>query len=306
MHYTLHQLKILVEVAAHSSITKAADAMFLSQPAVSIQLKKLQNQFDQPLTEIVSKQLYLTPFGEQVKEAALEILNLAENIENLNLANKGQMIGKIIISSVSTGKYVLPLFLRDFFKDHPGIELLLDVTNKERVVEHLSQNDVDFALVSIPPDRIAHERLSLMSNKLYLVAHPDIATKQESLEKLLEDTPLIYREQGSGTRQAMEQFLLQKNISSRKKLELTSNEAVKQAVIAGLGVSIMPLIGIKNELTLGQLKIIPIRGLPIETEWMLIWPKGKKHGPAGLEFMKYCKTDTERIKNQYFDWYEQY
>jgi len=306
MNYTLRQLNIFTEVSKQQSITKAADALFLSQPAVSIQLKKFQDQFDLPLIEVIGKKIYVTDFGERIVEAATEILRLAEEVENLNLAHTGQLIGKIYITSVSTGKYVVPFFLTDFFAEHSGVELNLDVTNKEAVVESVVSNEVDFALVSIPPDRVQHESLSLVKNKLYLVAAANLDVPKKPTHSIFDDHPLIYREEGSGTRQTMEKFLSKYNIPIKKKLELTSNEAVKQAILAGLGMSIMPLIGLKNELNLGQLKIVPIKGLPIETQWMLIWPKGKKHSPAALALLKYVQEHRADIMTNYFDWYEDY
>lgn len=306
MNYTLHQLKIFIQVAKYSSITKAADSLFLTQPAISIQLKNFQEQFDVALTENIGKKIYLTDFGRQIEITAKEILLLSENIQNMNLSLKNELIGKINISSVSTGKYVIPYFLTDFFKKHEGLELNLEVTNKESVIENISKNEVDFALVSIPPERIAYESLTILKNKLYLVCHSNFEIPKKINHKIFEDNPLIYRELGSGTRQIMEIYLNKYDIPIRKKLELTSNEAVKQAILAGLGISIMPLIGIKNELNLGQLKIIPMKGLPIESNWMLIWPKGKKHSPSALAYITYLKNNTERIKSNYFKWFEDY
>jgi len=306
MNYTLRQLRIFAEVTKQQSVTRAADALYLSQPAVSIQLKKFQDQFDLPLTETVGKKIYITDFGRKIEEAALEILRLAEEVENLNLAHTGQLVGKIHLSSVSTGKYVIPFFLTDFFAEHGGVELSLDVTNKETVVQALVNNEVDFAMVSIPPERMQYEHISLIKNKLYLVAAASLDIPAKPTHDIFESIPLIYREQGSGTRQTMEQFLNKYNIPVKKKLELTSNEAVKQAILAGLGISIMPLIGIKNELTLGQLKIIPVKGLPIETQWMLLWPKGKNHSPAAAALLQYMDVHRADIMSHYFDWYEKY
>jgi DNA-binding transcriptional LysR family regulator len=223
------------------------------------------------------------------------------------LAYKGQLTGRLKISVVSTGKYVMPFFLADFIKEHSGIELLMDVTNKNKVVESLENNEVDFALVSILPNTLNVEQLDLFPNKLFLVGKTKIKfNKDTDIRDVFKDLPLIFREKGSGTRLTMERFIEQNNISVLKKMELTSNEAVKQALLAGLGYSIMPLIGIRNELHNKELEIIPIKGLPITTTWSLIWLKGKKHSAVSLSLLNYIVKEKDNIVKLKFSWYEQY
>lgn len=307
MNYTLHQLQVFLKVAENKSITRAAEELNLTQPAVSIQLRNFQDQFDIPLTEVVGRQLYVTDFGHEIEEAAREIVKRAEDIQHRTLAYRGFLTGKIKISVASTGKYVMPYFLQDFFREHPGIELAMDVTNKSRVTESLQRNEVDLALVSIPPDRLKLEHLDLISNKLFLVSHPEAKhPASKSPAKIFNGLPLIHREPGSGTRQAMEEFMEKLNLPPERKLELTSNEAVKQAVMAGLGSSIMPLIGIRNELQLGQLQIIPVKGLPVITTWQLIWLKGKRHTPATKKLLEHLAESKPSLIEKYFGWYERY
>ena len=307
MNYTLNQLKIYLKIVQTQSITKASEELHLTQPAVSIQLKNFQDQFDIPLTEVVGRKIYITDFGREIAEAADNIINQVYAINYKTLAYKGQLTGRLKISVVSTGKYVMPYFLADFMQQHAGIELLMDVTNKNKVLESLENNEVDFALVSILPSFLNIEKLDLLQNKLYLVGtsktkfEKDISTKE-----IFKDLPLIFREKGSGTRQTMESFIERNNLSVLKKMELTSNEAVKQALLAGLGYSIMPLIGIKNELHNNELQIIPIKGLPITTTWSLIWSKGKKHSPVSYSYLDYLKENKSQIILKKFSWYEQY
>ncbi len=307
MNYTLNQLQIFLKVTQTLSVTKASEELHLTQPAVSIQLKKLQDQFDIPLTEVVGRKIYITDFGKDIAELAENILNQAYTIHNKTLAHKGQLTGRLKISIVSTGKYVMPYFLSDFIKQHPGIELLMDVTNKAQVVKSLETNEVDFSLVSILPKTLQVEKLDLLQNKLYLVGNTDQKFKKSIYTKeIFKELPLIYREKGSGTRQTMEYFIEHNKIPVIKKMELTSNEAVKQAVLAGLGYSVMPLIGIKNELHDGELQIVPVKGLPIKTVWSLIWLKGKNHSPVVNSFLNYMKKEKSNIVKDRFDWYEQY
>jgi len=307
MNYTLNQLQIFVKIVQTQSVTKAAEELHLTQPAVSIQLKNFQDQFDIPLTEVLRRKIHITDFGYEIAEAAEGILNQVAAINFKTLAYKGQLSGRLKISVVSTGKYIMPYFLSDFMRDNQGIELLMDVTNKSKVLESLENNEVDFALVSILPKSLNIEKLDLLQNKLFLVGKdkPSMMKSQTSKD-IVEKLPLIFREKGSGTRQTMEGFIDQNNIVAQKKMELTSNEAIKQALLAGLGYSIMPLIGIKNELQNRELQIIPIKSLPIKTTWSLIWLKGKKHSPVSSSFLEYLKRERESIVQEKFTWYEQY
>ena len=278
MNYTLNQLQIFLKIVQTESVTKASEELHLTQPAVSIQLKNFQDQFDIPLTEVIGRKIFITDFGKEIAEAAENILNQVNAINYKTQAYKGQLSGRLKIAVVSTGKYVMPYFLTDFIKQHSSIELLMDVTNKSKVISSLENNEVDFALVSILPTSLQIEQLDLLQNKLYLVGDEHSKFKKGiSTKELFHDLPLIFREKGSGTRQAMEGFFEKNQLTVLKKMELTSNEAVKQAILAGLGYSIMPLIGIKNELHDQELQIIPVKGMPIKTTWSLIWLKGKKH-----------------------------
>lgn len=307
MNYTLHQLQIFLKVVKTQSVTKASEELHLTQPAVSIQLKNFQDQFDIPLTEVVGRRLYVTDFGNEIAEVAEKIINQVEAINFKTMAYKGQLTGRLKISIVSTGKYVMPYFLADFIKEHSGIELQMDVTNKSGVINSLEKNEVDFALVSVLPTTLNIEKLDLLQNKLYLVGNAKTEFKNAvNLNEIFKETPLIYREKGSGTRQTMERFLERNAVIIQKKMELTSNEAVKQAVIAGLGCSIMPLIGIKNELHNQELQIIPFKGLPIKTTWSLIWLKGKKHYSVAASLLEYMKKEKANIVKEKFNWSEDY
>lgn len=296
MNYTLNQLQVFLKIVQTGSVTKAAEELHLTQPAVSIQLKNFQEQFDIPLTEVIGRKIHITDFGHEVAVSAENIINQVYAINYKTMAFKGLLTGRLKVSVVSTGKYVMPYFLADFMKEHSAIELLMDVTNKSSVLKSLENNEVDFALVSLLPTSLNFEKLDLLENNLFLVGSPESSFNEEAVEEgLFRDLPLIFREKGSGTRQIMEKFIEKNNISYGKKMELTSNEAVKQAVMAGLGYSIMPLIGIKNELSNKKLKIIPMEGLPITTMWSLIWLKDKKHLPVPLAFLHHLNKEKAKI-----------
>ncbi|MEN9952801.1 MAG: hypothetical protein RLZZ520_1069 [Bacteroidota bacterium] len=301
MNYTLHQLTIFLKVVETQSITKTAEALHLSQPAVSIQLKNFQQQFYIPLIEIINKKVFVTEFGLEIAESAQTILNELNTIDQRLHKYKGLLTGTIKISSVSTGKYVIPYFLSDFLKKNESVELRLDVSNKTKVIESLEKNETDFALVSVMPKHLQLNKIELMPNLLFLVGNSEgLKEKKQTSKLVLESLPLIYREEGSATRNAMEKFIEKNKINVRKKIQLTSNEAVKQAVIAGIGYSIMPLIGIKNELKNKQLHIIPVNGLPLKSTWNIVWLKNKNLSPASKAFVKKIESEKTKIIDKYF------
>lgn len=293
MHYTLHQLKIFRAVVEQNSISKAARSLHLSQPAVSIQLKNFQDQFESPLTEVIGKQLYVTEFGGEIFSIAGNILAESEALQYKTKQYQGLHAGRLAISSASTGKYIAPIFLAGFMADKPGIDLRLDVSNKDQVLKALRANTIDFAFVSVLPEDLAVEEEVLMENKLYLVSNKAGSDQEQAL---------IFREKGSATRRAMDAYFGQ--VKARKSLELTSTEAVKQAVIAGLGQSLLPLIGLRNEIHLGQLHILPAPGLPIVTQWRLIWLKAKKLSPLASAYLAYLRSHKQEIIKAHFDWHQ--
>lgn len=307
MHYTLHQLKVFVKVAEYQSITKAAEELYLTQPAVSIQLKKFQEQFVIPLTEVVGRKLYISDFGKDVAASAQKILDEIETLNYKTKSFEGQLAGRLKISTASTGKYVMPYFLSDFLRQNPQVDLLMDVTNKTQVVKNLEQNEVDFSLVSVVPEHLNLHQIPLLQNKLYLVGGTRLNRDPKMpVRKLLERHPLLYREYGSATRNSMAQFLEKEQWPALKKMELTSNEALKQALIAGMGYSILPLIGIKNELKNQELEIIPYKGLPIITHWSLVWLTTKRLSPIAEAFLAFIRQEKDNIVRDTFSWFENY
>lgn len=307
MKYSLHQLEIFHKVSELKSVTRASEELFLTQPAVSIQLKNFQDQFQIPLFEVVGRKIYITEFGEEITLAAEKILEEVNAINYKALSFQGELAGKLKVAIVSTAKYVMPYFLTNFINQHKGVDLSMDVTNKSEVVRSLENNEIDFAMVSTIPKHLKINRIQLMDNKLYLVGGKQYKPTGKPLtSKEFEHLPLIYREQGSATRNKMEYFITSNKISNYKKMELKSNEALKQAIIAGLGYSIMPLIGIKNELKNKDLQIIPVKKLPMTTNWNLIWLKSKNLSSIAKSFIENINEHKDDIIETHFDWFENY
>jgi DNA-binding transcriptional LysR family regulator len=306
MDYTFQQLRIFSTVSETQSITKAAEVLHISQPAVSVQLKKFQDFFDNPLYEVIGRKLHLTDFGHEIAAVCRSTMQEAQQLKNKSKEHKGELWGTLKISVVSTAKYVMPYLLSDFLRINPGVDLKMDVTNKLSVIESLEKNEIDFAMVSTLPEHLQVEKIELMPNKLHLIGSKNMPMITELNNELGSSHTFIFREKGSATRQIMENVLKDKKVSIAKQLQLTSNEAVKQAVLAGLGYSIMPLIGFKNALQSGDVKIMPVDGLPVTTNWHLIWLKNKKFGAAQTAFLTYLKEEKDTILQDKFQWFEQF
>ena len=300
MNYTISQLKIFLKIVEHGSITKASEELHLTQPAVSIQLKNFQKNFKYALTEIINKKLFVTDFGKEIALAAQNILTELELINYKSVGYNSDLSGKLKLSIVSTGKYIMPYFLAPFLSKYEAVDLELDVTNKSKVVASLEKNEIDFALVSILPENIQINKIDLIENQLMLVGNRSVVQEIEKNKRSIASTPLIFREIGSGTRQTMERFIIKNKFETKKKITLTSNEAVKQAVLAGMGISIMPIIGIKSELASGELEIIKVKGLPIKTTWSLIWLKEKKLSPIAQGYIEFLKANKLQIIEEQF------
>lgn len=296
MNYTIRQLQVYQAVGTHLSFTKAAEHLHLSQPGVSIQFKAFSEQFDFPLIEYRGKKMIMTELGREVYQRVQQILDQTAALNAMNKSVKGKLYGTLNISIVSTAKYIMPYLLNDFLAEHPEVDLIMDVTNKSRVIESLEENRVDFSLVSTLPDKLKVKNLELIPNELHLVGSPKLA---EAIEMDKKEVTYLFREPGSATRLAMEHFLRTIEVVPYKKVELTSNEAVKQSVMAGLGVSVMPLIGMNNELSEGRLKIIPHNNLPIVTQWNLIWREQKNLSPVAAAYLEFLDRNKTRIINAF-------
>ncbi|MGY6650177.1 LysR family transcriptional regulator [Wenyingzhuangia sp. IMCC45574] len=303
MNYTLHQLKVFLKVVELKSISKAAVELHLTQPAVSIQVKKLQDQFEVPLTEVIGKQLHITDFGKILSVKCKKIIEVADEIKSTVSQYKGLLTGKLKISVVSTGKYVIPYMIKSFMDMYPGIDISIDVSNKTSVIKHLQSNTTDFALVSVIPDGLKLKRIELMENKLYFVSknsaeNENIIKKPKDLEKV----NLLFREEGSATRAAMEDYLKRHKIQVLNSMELVSNEAIRQAIYADVGFSLMPIIGLKGGLTTKEVKIHELDDLPIITKWNLVYLEEKKLTPAHEAFVKHLIEKKDELISKNFDW----
>ncbi|MCX2742660.1 LysR family transcriptional regulator [Mangrovivirga sp. M17] len=302
MNFTLHQLRVFAAVTEHQSVTKAAESLFMTQPAVSIQLKHLQDQFDVPLTEVIGRKIHITDAGEELAILAKEILGNVDEIQTKMSALRGVTAGKLKLAVVSTGKYFMPHFISEYHERYEEVKLFVDVSNRRKVLSSLQSNDVDFAVVSILPDLEGIEYEEIMPNPLYVVSgtNSNVPYKKYYEPQDLEEIPFIFREEGSGTRTMLEKYIAENNINPKVMLELTTNEAVKQAIMAGLGVSVISAYSMRLELKNDELKILPVKGYPLVNTWYLVWLKGKKFSPASSAFLDFIRSEKERIYEDKF------
>lgn len=286
MHVTLRQLSIFEAVATHHSISRAAAAMHLTQPAVSMQMKQLEDQIGVPLIEQIGKRMFLTEAGKELRGYARDI---AARMVDLNAAMdqyRDLERGVLRLAVVSTANYFLPRLVSEFHKCHPGVRVSLQVANREIVLAQLAENNTDLAITGRPPDSLDLVAEHFMDNPLVVIAAPDhpLATQKEiTLERLAQEM-LVVREPGSGTRAAMERHFAEHGLGYRAGCELSTNEALKQAVRAGLGLGVVSAQTIELELQAGCLAVLPVKNFPILRRWYVLHRSQKRLSAAALSF----------------------
>jgi len=310
MNFTLHQLKVFLKVAERNSVTEAAAEMNLTQPAVSSQLKLLQKQVGLPITEIIGRKIHITEIGRELAVLAKEIVRKSDELDECMTSRKGKVSGKLSISVVSTGKYFVPPIMAEFKKRYPEVQITIDVAKRSNCEAALLDYDADFIVATSDESLEAYNKINFLSNPLVLAAPanpvnfdlPKGRMKPGDLRKL----PFIYRESGSGTRRRMDAFLDKINVQPEITMELMTNEAVKQLVLAGFGVSFLSIYSLKLELQNNDLQIIPHAKFPLKGKWSLAWLKGKRHTPATQAFLNFVKKDAKSWQDEIFPWVKEY
>ncbi|MCB1397620.1 MAG: LysR family transcriptional regulator [Rhodobacter sp.] len=286
MRYSLRQMQIFQEVARTLSYTRAAEALHLTQPAVFAQVRQLEDQVGHPLIERLGKQLYLTDEGQVVLAAAQAILSEVENME-MRLADlRGLARGRLRLAVVSTAKYDLPALIGRFSAAHPGIEVALTVGNRQELLARFAQNADDLYILGTPPEGIDAAAEVYAENPLVVIAPPDhpLAGRRVRVAALA-DYPFLSREPGSGTRLAVERCFAEAGVAPVARIELGANEAVKQGVIAGLGLSVLSRGTVALELRHGYLVELDVAGFPLMRHWYVAWPRGKRLSLAAEAFL---------------------
>ncbi|NJL40636.1 MAG: LysR family transcriptional regulator [Leptolyngbyaceae cyanobacterium RM2_2_4] len=297
IHATLHQLKVFEATARHGSFTRAAEELFLTQPTVSMQVKQLTKAVGLPLFEQVGKKLYLTDAGRELFSTCQDIFSRLDQLEMRVADMKGMKQGQLRLAVITTAKYFVPRLLGPFCQIYPGIDVSLIVTNHEQVIERLSDNQDDLYIMSQLPEHMDIEAYPFLDNPLVVIAprnHPLAGQKNIPLSRLI-DEHFIMREPGSGTRRSVQKLFDQEGVSVRVRLELGSNEAIKQAIAGGLGLSVLSRHTLTPEGSNSELTVLDVQGFPIHRNWYAVYLSGKQLSVVASTFLDYLKVEAAKL-----------
>ena len=298
MRLTLHQLKVFETVARLSGFSRASEALHLAQPTVSMQVKQLAETVGMPLFEKIGKKIYLTEAGGVVQTSARDMFEVMARMEMQLAQLKGLKQGRLKVAVVTTAKYFIPRLLGPFMHQYPGIDIALDVGNRSEIVSRLSRNDDDLYIMGMPPAGMQIQRHPFVENPIVAIApknHPLAGKRHISLARLAEE-PFLLRERGSGTRMATERFLKEHGVKLNVRMELGSNEAIKQAVAGGLGLSLLSLHALMGELTRKEVALLNVEALPIRRSWYIVHRTGKELSIVARAFFDYLKAEGVRLQ----------
>jgi DNA-binding transcriptional LysR family regulator len=294
---TLRQLRVFAAAARHQSFGKAAEELHLTPPAVSMQIRELEQQVGLPLFDRSARQVALTVTGEYLLVYVRKVLATLKDAEDAIARFRGLQSGRVSVGMVSTAKYFVPRLLAQFRREHPAIEVKLAVGgNREQLVALLQANEVDLAIMGRPPRELATRAEPFAVHPHAVVTPPDhpLATAEHVPASLLNNYEFIIREPGSGTRAAMEKYFAEHRLQPRVAMEMTSNETIKQAVMAGMGVSFLSLHTIGLERRAGLLAVPDIEGLPVLKRWYVVNTLAKTLSPAAEAFRYFILEEGER------------
>ena len=297
MHLTLQQLKLFESVSRLGSYTRAAEELCITQPAVSIQIKRLEEQVGLPLFEQVGKKTFPTTAGKTMYGASLDIINRVDDLKISIEELKGTVKGTLQMSVVTTAKYFLPKLLGVFLQQYPDVEPKLKFTNRARVIERLMNNEDDFVVMGQIPKDENLESYPFLNNILGIVAHSDhpLANKKNiTIEELAKQRFLI-REMGSGTRYVFDQLMEEHGVKIEPYMELGSSEALKQAVMAGLGIAVLSLHSVQLERDVNKLTVLDVEGFPLKRRWYAVHLKGKKLSLVAQTFLDYILEESHKV-----------
>jgi DNA-binding transcriptional LysR family regulator len=297
VHLTLQQLKLFEAVSRLGSYTRAAEELCITQPAVSIQIKRLEEQVGLPLFEQVGKKTFPTAAGKTMYAASLDIINRIDDLKISIEELKGTVKGTLQMSVVTTAKYFLPKLLGAFLQQYPDVEPKLKFTNRARVIERLMNNDDDFVVMGQIPKDENLEAYPFLNNILGIVAYNDhpLANKKNITIEELANQRFLIRESGSGTRYVFDQLLQEHGVKIEPYMELGSSEALKQAVMAGLGIAVLSLHSVQLERDVNKLTVLDVEGFPLKRRWYAVHLKGKKLSLVARTFLDFILEESHRV-----------
>ena len=301
IHATLHQLKVFEATARHGSFTRAAEELYLTQPTVSIQVKQLTKAVGLPLFEQIGKRLYLTQAGQKLLDTCQEIFEGLDQFEMSVADLKGMKQGQLRLAVITTAKYFTPRLLGPFCQRYPGVDISLKVTNHQHIQERMAENADDLYIISSPPEQPDLKIHPFLENPLVVIGpkdHPLVDKSNISIQALNGES-FIMREPGSGTRHAVQKLFAKHKVDVRVRLELGSNEAIKQAIAGGLGISVLSLHTIISEGTTGEFAILDIEHFPIERHWYVAHLAGKQLSVVAETFLQYLLEESHDLAEKF-------
>ena len=285
-NYTLKQILTFIEVARERSVSKAAERLFVTQPAVSMQLRQLEDAFGIPLVESAGRNIRLTDAGEAFLTHAIAATGALKDLEAVMAEHVGMKKGHINLAVVSTAKYFVPMLLVRFARLYPGVDVTLSIDNRENILGMLARNEADLVVMGRAPKTLDCEATPFATNPLSIVCAPDhtLSRRRHLPFSALGEFGFVVREQGSGTRAAMERLFAQNEIALKVVMEMPSNETIKQAVMAGMGLSFLSLRTVRHELASGHIALVDITGMPMVGNWYVTHLRQKRLAPAAQAF----------------------
>lgn len=292
---TLQQLRLFEAVAYYGSYTRAAEAIHLTQPAISIQIKRLEEGLGVSLFEQMGKKIYLTAAGKELYATCQDVFDRLGAFEGKLEELRGEVAGPLNLAAVTTAKYFLPHYLGAFLRRYPKVVPQLKASNRARILERMEANEDDIYIMATLPENIDIEVHPFLKDELVIFAHPDhplAGKKGIKLEELLRER-IISREAGSGIRMTFERIFAEKELKVEPYMELGSGEAIKQAVMSGIGIAMLSTFSLKLELETRRLVLLDVEGLPVKRNWYAVNRRGKHLTPAALKFIEFLQTWDE-------------
>lgn len=300
IHATLQQLRLFEAVARHSSFTRAAEEVHLSQPAVSIQVKRLEENVGLPLFDHVGKRITLTEAGRELYAASKDVLGRLSDLDSAIDSLKGEVAGSLRVTAVTSAKYFLPHLLGAFLRRYPDVEPKLKVVNRQAMLERIADNEDDLYVMGHVPDDLDVEQVPFLENIISVVASPEhpLAGKRKVALKQLENERFLVRESGSGNRKVVGEFFSEQGIKINPSMELGSAEAIKQGVMAGLGISALSLHNLRLEVAAKQIVVLKVEGFPLRRRWNVVHRKGKSLSHAAQSFIEFLQAEGQHLVNE--------
>lgn len=299
---SFRQLQVFRTVCQQLSYSRAAEQLGLTQPAVSAQIRQLEQALGQPVFEYVGKQLYITPAGERLEQVTGTIFADLERLQMELAQMEGQVRGELRLAAVSTAQYVVPYLLRGFLRQFPHIDVRVEIVNRARAIQRLTENRDDLVIMGMPPESKSLSCMPFLDNVMIPVVRADDPLRQQqpvAAHTFLE-AGLLLREPGSGTRKALEQWCHKQRLSLTPRMELGSNAAIKHGVLAGLGVAVLPLLSVRAELSMGELAALELDGFPLRRSWCAVHPAAKQPTPVMQAFLGYIRQTMRDLERQVY------